>query len=1173
MGTYGLANYSIFFAIVFSALLLGSVGSQQAYAGNGVVTHHVITNPNGGDCSKFGTWNPATSTCTLTRDLVNENITVPDAFGGPNDGITIDGAGHSITGPDFCEYIGVFLLGVDGVTVKNVLVQDWFTGILILDGNGNFILSNTAQFNCGDGILVDEGDFSEQTISGNTASNNGEDGIHVGIQNDNIISNNVANNNGDDGIEVHDSDGNTITGNTANANDDEGIQLNNADRNTVKGNTANSNGDDGIDLDSDSDFNKVENNTTNSNEGDGICTEDDSDDNEYTGNIANNNGDDGFDLDNDSFRAKFTNNQANNNGDNGFDIDDTEFSEFIDNTANGNGENGFQIEDSNNLTFTDNEANDNDSDGFQPEDSNDSVYRGNTVNNNGDDGIDFQRADDNEFTDNTVSGNGGTGFQVDHSEGNEFNGNTANDNGGSGFRLNNDPEVEGSGSNSNTFDDNTANGNGVSGFELRNSSDSNTFTGNIANGNTDEGFELKDSNDNTFIRNTANNNKISGFDLDRSDDNTFEENTANSNGKNGFDITDSGSSTSHNEFICNIASFNAGNGILLKGDSFENVFDGNTLESNGLYGMDIEGPSTPEDTEVHNNNFISNTLGAIRDSGISSDIDGNYYDNYDEFGEGCEDTNVDEVCDDPTSFASEPQEVVIGSEDGNARTKLFICEGKEPEPPTNVCLTTGGVQTSTFEPFSNIGVVVPGSEDLEIIGDPEVTPTKVYGLVRDSGGNLIASGDSEGGPFISQVDPNTGELLISPFIETFVDTGEGTTTSILITDLAVQPGTGVIYGITDSRSAFDFHRILWTVNPETGEVVGKGLLYPDVQGGLGGPGILYEPRGIGFGPDGKLFAILDLKNEAEQIMLEIEFDGDERTVMRTMDIDDEPDVDGFLVCPDGTFMYTGREGSSSIGFIDPVTGELIETSHTDEVLGDLAFRPTPTVTASSGNGGPYEVPTIGLNNKGMPVVKCGVMFDTTCFDITSKFHFEFELYEMMSGTHTISITTYCAQGVDKCNYVALAIMPYSEDMNNATWKIELHKDHLGNLTPVLYDPEGFIVNYTVTAQVVGDKFWLVSFTIEFANKDTDPMKFGIQVRDNKHGVQNTYLNEGVQFKDAHAYPYIETAFEAPLEVEPLCIGEDVFHRGNCAFDKVKEWATGNAEETMRQIMNNEYTYK
>ena len=264
--------------------------------------------------------------------------------------------------------------------------------------------------------------------------------------------------------------------------------------------------------------------------------------------------------------------------------------------------------------------------------------------------------------------------------------------------------------------------------------------------------------------------------------------------------------------------------------------------------------------------------------------------------------------------------------------------------------------------------------------------------------------------------------------------------------------------------------------------------------------------------------------------------------------------------------------SWAISFIGEFDGMGNHASH------GLAFIPSEVLVASAplsvgGGGDSHEPPTIGLNNKGMPIVKCGVMFDSTCFDITSKFHYEFELYEMMSGTHTISITTYCAQGVDKCSYVALAIMPYDEDMNNAIWKIELHKDHLGNLTPVIYDPEGFLGEVTITANVLGGKFWFVSFTIDFKNKDTDPMKFGIQVRDNKLGVQNTYLNEGVQFNDAHAYPYIETAFEAPLEVEPLCIGEDVFHRGNCAFDKVKEWATNNAEETMRQIMNNEHTYK
>jgi len=176
----------------------------------------------------------------------------------------------------------------------------------------------------------------------------------------------------------------------------------------------------------------------------------------------------------------------------------------------------------------------------------------------------------------------------------------------------------------------------------------------------------------------------------------------------------------------------------------------------------------------------------------------------------------------------------------------------------------------------------------------------------------------------------------------------------------------------------------------------------------------------------------------------------------------------------------------------------------------------------------------------------------------------------MSGTHTISITTYCSQGVDKCNYVSVGISPNYEDINNQIWKVSMKKDHLGNWT--LEKHGSSVGEVSATAQTVGT-FVLVSFTIEFLNIDSGQNYVVIEVRDSEGGVQITILNEGVEIKDADAYPYVETAFEAPLVVEPLCIGEDVFHRGTCAFDKVKEWATNNAEETMRQILNNEYTYK
>jgi len=197
-------------------------------------------------------------------------------------------------------------------------------------------------------------------------------------------------------------------------------------------------------------------------------------------------------------------------------------------------------------------------------------------------------------------------------------------------------------------------------------------------------------------------------------------------------------------------------------------------------------------------------------------------------------------------------------------------------------------------------------------------------------------------------------------------------------------------------------------------------------------------------------------------------------------------------------------------------------------LHELSEPPPDLITVDGGGGRAYQGPTIGLDNNGKLIVICGVAFDGTCFDMTSLFHYEIKMYEMMSGTHTISITTYCAQGVNNCNYVGIGIMPYSEDMNNPTWKIEVHKDHLGNLIPVIFDPERFLGEVTVTTQIVDGKFLLVSFTIEFKNKDTGPMKFAVEVRDVKRGAQTTYLNEGVWIKDADAYPYIETAFEKPL---------------------------------------------
>jgi len=431
---------------------------------------------------------------------------------------------------------------------------------------------------------------------------------------------------------------------------------------------------------------------------------------------------------------------------------------------------------------------------------------------------------------------------------------------------------------------------------------------------------------------------------------------------------------------------------------------------------------------------------------------------------------------------------------------------------------------------------------------------------------LVDSGGAAPARFLSTIDP----AIESSSFEVLVDGA--------LTDIAFD-SSGTLFGVTEQAATESRTGTLVEIDTTTGTTTelcdfndGESRTRPNTIGFNFADGFLY--RAVDEVQEGAFQKITDTSGEECVTVDQVtEGVGGDNYQALTWGAEEEKffAADDVACCSLFDMILDGADWV--VSKIGEFTGIL---SHTSHGLAFVPFEPAPPVAFSGttgGGGGTYEDPTIGLNNKGMPMVKCGVMFDITCFDITSKFHYEFELYEMMSGTHTISITTFCSQGVDTCNYVALAIMPYSKDINEATWKIELHKDHLGNLTPVIIDPEGYLGEVTVTSNVRDGKFWIVSFTIEFKNKDTDPMKFGIQVRDNKHGVQNTYLNEGVQFKDAHAYPYIETAFEAPLEVEPLCIGEDVFHRGNCAFDKVKEWATNNAEETMRQIMNNEYTYK
>ena len=77
----------------------------------------------GGNCTLIGTWDNSTKTCTLTTNLAQ--IIQID-----NDGITLNGNGHIITGNG--TGCGVDLYYRNHVTIKNLIVEKFVSGICFL---------------------------------------------------------------------------------------------------------------------------------------------------------------------------------------------------------------------------------------------------------------------------------------------------------------------------------------------------------------------------------------------------------------------------------------------------------------------------------------------------------------------------------------------------------------------------------------------------------------------------------------------------------------------------------------------------------------------------------------------------------------------------------------------------------------------------------------------------------------------------------------------------------------------------------------------------------------------------------------------------------------------------------------------------------------------------------
>ncbi len=153
--------------------------------------------------------------------------------------VILDGAGYTITGSGVKETYGVYvhqnLTILENVTVKNLIVKNWYDGINYFDeANGN-ITDNIAGPNINNGI--DLYHSSSNNLIDNIANSNENTGISLYNSSSNNLIGNIVCSNGDYGIYLFSLNSN-LTGNTACANGLAGIFLYNSRNNTINDNTA-----------------------------------------------------------------------------------------------------------------------------------------------------------------------------------------------------------------------------------------------------------------------------------------------------------------------------------------------------------------------------------------------------------------------------------------------------------------------------------------------------------------------------------------------------------------------------------------------------------------------------------------------------------------------------------------------------------------------------------------------------------------------------------------------------------------------------------------------------------------------------------------------------------------------------------------------------------------------
>ena len=241
---------------------------------------------------------------------------------------------------------------------------------------------------------------------------------------------------------------------------------------------------------------------------------------------------------------------------------------------------------------------------------------------------------------------------------------------------------------------------------------------------------------------------------------------------------------------------------------------------------------------------------------------------------------------------------------------------------------------------------------------------------------------------------------------------------------------------------------------------------------------------------------------------------------------------------------------------------------------DIAHEPTPEpetpVVEDRPNGSPLpEAPTIGRNEVGsQQMVKDGICIDQQCWTVSSYFHEDFELVQMLSGEHTVSLTILCDRGVQSCSHVGLSTIPIGFfDVNKAIWKVELDNNFgREDWSLKVTDPQNMLGDVTFTVQIQDNRYLVVSFTIDFVKPTGDNVVLGVHLWDEIRSLRNFYFNEGIEVMDSYAYPTTQTSYEKSLAVPDVCLAEEESnHRTTCVFVNNLLSEQAKAQEILNQM--------